>query len=64
MTQRNTTNIELVYPDGPSIIRLYSAQIVAAAREGKAAHLGVPSIVSRAKLLVNEERLLPVRRVK
>jgi hypothetical protein len=54
-------NVKLITPNAPSIVAMVHNNVTLNHRRQQDATLGMPAIVSRATMIVNQSRIMPIR---
>lgn len=56
-----TFKVKLVHPNAPEILRLVHENVVTNKRARKTPRVSLPPLVTRATMVVKENRIMPVR---
>lgn len=56
-----TFTVQLVHPNAPEVLRLVHGNVTANHRRRRPAHVALPGLVERARMIVDERRVMPVR---
>lgn len=54
-------NVKVINPSAPNIVNMVHNNITLNHRRQQSAHIGLPAIVARATMILNQSRIMPIR---